>query len=424
MADLEHAWRSSREEGFVLDDLTGIPLLSSVLGRVEEELRRREQVGFLYFDVVQFDHLRQTYGPATARALLEALGETLKSQRGKLFRDEDLVAVGGRGTDYFVMFLFSPPRRKPRFSEADFKLISYRVVQKLSNILAEKASALGIKEKVDFHSGHTVLAWEEGIPVERLVQEAQKEAALKSKLDEILVTFVSNVTHELRTPLTCIRGYAETLLEGALEDRELTERWLDTIIQEAQRLERLIHDLLDLSMIEAQQIDFRFQPTDVRRLAEHTVQVLLPHGRKAGVSVRTEMEPDIPSVRVDPDRISQVLTNLVDNAIKYSPPQGEVVVRVLNHAGGVAIEVTDHGTGMPDSELSRIFERFYRVEKGRSARHGGRGLGLAIAKHIVEAHGGALTVRSTLGQGSTFRVELPSDVSWLEENSPSEEELE
>ncbi len=410
------------EGGVLHDDLTGLPILSSVLEQVEFYLQRRDQVGFLYFDVVQFHLLRETYGREVAEALLEALGQALASQRGKLFRDRDLVAVGGRGADYFVIFLFSPPRHKLSFSQSDLKLISYRVVQKLNNLLNEKAAFLGIKEKIDFHSGYTVISRDPGTPVERLVYEAQKEAALKSELDEILVTFISNVTHELRTPLTCIKGYAETLLEGALEDHELARRWLEVIGGEAERLERLINDLLDVSMMEAQQVEFHFEPTDLLALARRTAEVLMPHASKAGVHLAVRGTDPIPLVQADRDRLSQVLLNLVDNAIKYSPPGAEVTLRLaLGAPGWVLLEVADRGTGIPAGQLSRIFERFYRVEKGRGARHGGRGLGLAIAKRIAEAHGGDLSVESQMGAGSTFRLDLPVEGPFVEEGRDEED---
>ncbi len=398
------------EKGVCLDDLTGLPVLSSVLDQVEYHLTQGDQVGFLYFDVVQFHLLTEAYGRRVSDSLLQALGETLSSQRGKLFRERDLVAVGGRGADYFVIFLFSPPRHKERFAPSDLKLISYRVLQKLTNILNEKASVLGVKEKIDFHSGYTIIARDPETSVERLVYEAQKEAALKSELDEILVTFVSNVTHELRTPLTCIKGYAETLLEGALEDPDLARRWLEVIGEEAERLERLINDLLDVSMIEAQQVEFRPEPTDLEALARRTAEVLLPHASKAGVTLEVVVENGVPVVQADRDRLNQVLFNLVDNAIKYSPAGSAVTIRIRQRPSGwLVLEVIDRGTGIPDSQLSRIFERFYRVEKGRGARHGGRGLGLAIAKRIVEAHGGDLTVDSQMGAGCIFRMELPRE---------------
>ncbi|MEW6278629.1 MAG: ATP-binding protein [Candidatus Eremiobacterota bacterium] len=397
-------------------DVAGLPVLGSVLDRVEQELAQRAQVGFIYFDVVQFHTLVENYGAEVAESLRSLLAQTLVRQRGRLFRDEDLVAVGGAGSDYFVIYLFSPPRRKDSFSPSDLKMVSFRVLQKLTNLLNERAAQLGVNQKIDLRSGYTVIKHDPRLPVDKLVEEARKEAALKSELEEILVTFVSNVSHELRTPLTCIKGYAETLLEGAVDDRELTTRWLTIISEEARRLERLIHDLLDLSMIEAQQVALNCSPVSLPHLAQRTVDVLSAYAQKGEVTV--ECDAETVEVRADEDRISQVLTNLLDNAIKYSHAGGLVTVRVRKGEYNAVVEVQDRGAGIPEQEVSRVFERFYRVEKGRTARFGGRGLGLAIAKNIVEAHGGELQVESKLGEGSTFRMLLPFNAdreNWMDD---------
>ena len=391
-----------------------LPFLDGVLERVEKELKQREQVGFLYFDVVEFSALIDSYGPEVGHGLLQSLSETLNKQRGKLFRDEDLIAVGGPAVDFFVIYLFSPPRRKETFAKSDLKLISNRVLQKLSYIINETAARLGVQQKVDLRGGYTVLKYDPNVPVDRLVYEARKEAALKTELEEIMLTFVSNVSHELRTPLTCIKGYAETLLEGALSEPELAMRWMKVIHEEAGRLERLIRDLLDLSMIEAHQVEMHFDEVDLGALVHHTAAVLTPHGKTTGVTIEVDMPENPPLWRADEDRLSQVVTNLVDNAIKYSPANGVVTIQVSFTRDHAEIAVVDRGTGIPEEELPRIFERFYRVEKGSAARFGGRGLGLSIAMHIVEAHGGELRVESKLKEGTRFRVTLPAgDATWL-----------
>ncbi|CAN0499759.1 unnamed protein product, partial [Phaeothamnion confervicola] len=184
---------------------------------------------------------------------------------------------------------------------------------------------------------------------------------------------------ELRTPLTCIKGYTETLLEGALEDTALARRWLNVINDEAQRLERLINDLLDLSMIEAHQVEMKFSLVDLVGILKHAAAILEPHGKKGKVSIRLDLpKKPAPLWHADEDRLSQVILNLIDNAIKYSPADGEVIVKLRTDKEKARIEIIDHGTGMPEEELPRIFERFYRVEKGSSASFGGRGLGLSI----------------------------------------------
>lgn len=396
----------------IIDKLTGLPLLSSVYEKVKEEMGSREEVGFLYFDVVQFSGLQQSYGWEVCESLLRSLGRTLKEQRGKLFRDQDLLAVGGPGADYFVIFLFSPPRHKKKFATHDLKLISYRILQKLTNIINEEGAKLGIKERIDFHSGYTVIIPDPQLNVERLVYEAQKEATLKSQVEEIMVQFISNVSHELRTPLTCIKGYAETLLEGAMNDPQLCTRWLTIISDEAQRLERLINDLLDLSMIETKQVQMRFKQVDISKVIQDTITVLHPYAQKQNVKMEVYIPRDLPLVNADEDRLRQVLTNLVDNAIKYSREGGKVKIKVNRNEGEIRVTVIDNGVGIPENELNRIFERFYRVGKGRGAKHGGRGLGLAIAKHIVEAHGGTIVARSNLGKGSRFIFTIPTEDIW------------
>jgi len=404
-------------ESLQLDKLTGLPLLSSVYPKVTEELSHRDEVGFLFFDIVQFTELIKTYGRGRCEDLLRIVGRILREQRGKLFREQDLVAVGGPAADYFVIFLFSPPRRKEKFATHDLKLISYRILQKLSNIVNEESARIGIAEKIDFHTGYTVIFPDPQLNVERLVYEAQKEAALKSQLEEVMVQFISNVSHELRTPLTCIKGYAETLLEGARSDEELCRRWLTIISEEAQRLERLINDLLDLSMIEAKRIELKYKQVDPKKLIEDTISVLHPHAAKSQIEMRVIIPADLPYLQVDEDRLRQVLVNLLDNAIKYSPKGGIVTIEAKSDSKEVSISVSDQGIGIPETELSRIFERFYRVEKGRSAKHGGRGLGLAIAKHIVEAHGGSIEAESSLGKGSRFTFTLPiDDTIWAAED--------
>ncbi len=389
-----------------------IPFIADILEQVAKELENRHQAGFLYFDVVEYLALRDKYGKAISEKLLAAIRSNLMGQRGRFFRDEDLVAVGGPGSDFFVVFLFAPPRRKEKFATTDLKLIATRATQKLFTALNDAARELNINETVEIRSGYTVIDHDPLLPIDRLVYEARKEAALKSHLDEIMITFVANVSHELRTPLTCIKGYTETLLEGAMEDPDLTRRWLSTILTETQRLERLIKDLLDISMMEADQVDLQMVPCDLKEIVSHTVTVLKPRAEDNKMKIVAEIPENAPLWKLDHDRISQVLTNLIDNAIKYSHPDTTVTVRLFFSAERATIEIQDEGQGIPAEDLPRIFERFYRVEKARATRFGGRGLGLSIAKHLIDAHGGELIAESEFGKGSKFIMTLPRQADW------------
>ena len=406
------------EDKITYDDTTGLPVLSSVYTRIKEELARRKQAGFLYFDIVDFRSLEEKYGYIKCQNLLELVGKTLRKQRRKLYRDEDLMVVGGKGLDYFVLFLFSTPRRKENFSNHDMKIITTRIKQKLINIIDEHSDELGIDEEIDFHTGYTVLKEDPFMEVERLIYEARKEAGFKAQLEEIMVQFIANVSHELRTPLTSIKGYTETLLEGAMNDANLCERWLEVIYSESQRLERLINDLLDLSMLEAEQVELNLKELDIREVVKNVISILHPQASRDKVKITASFPDNLPKLTFDEDRIKQVLLNLIHNAVKYSPENGEVKVQGEELEREVRISISDEGAGIPQKHLDKIFERFYRVEKNMAKTAGGRGLGLAIARHIVETHGGNIGATSKVGNGSSFYFTLP-----IEPIFPADEEV-
>lgn len=389
-----------------IDSITGLPLLTSTYKRVEEALKTRDQIGFIYFDVVEFTEIERKYGQNIAFKLLHMLGTTLSQERGHVFRKEDMVAIAYPGSDKFIVFLFSPPRRKERFADYDLKLISYRVLQGLSGIINEKSNELGISEKIFFYSGYTIIQPNKKLNTEQLIYEAERTASLRCQIEEVMAQFVSNITHELRTPLTCIKGYVETLLEGAKDNPVICEQFLKVILEESERLNRLINDLLDLSMIEAKQIEMRIQKIEMARVIEETVSILKPYAEKNQVTINLELPKKIPIIFADEDRIRQVVINLIHNAIKYTKPGGKIDVSIKKRKIDLIVYVKDYGPGIPTRDQKNVFERFYRVEKKVTSK-GGRGLGLAIAKNIIEAHGGNIGVEGKLGQGCTFHFTLP-----------------
>jgi two-component system phosphate regulon sensor histidine kinase PhoR len=224
------------------------------------------------------------------------------------------------------------------------------------------------------------------------------------RLETVRRDFVANVSHELRTPLSSIKAMSETLLGGALEDGEVAKHFLETIIEETDRLVRLSADLLDLSRIELRpviKVD-----SDIADLIDDVVARLDSQRDKAGLTLSVDIERPL-MAPCDTDEIAQVLVNLLDNAIKYTPRGGSVEVRAHLRKNRVGIEVTDTGIGILQQDIPRLFERFYRTDKARSRQSGGTGLGLSIVKHIVERHGGELWVRSEYNRGSTFGFTIP-----------------
>ncbi len=218
--------------------------------------------------------------------------------------------------------------------------------------------------------------------------------------------FVANVSHELKTPLAAIRGYAETLVDGALDERATALRFSARILEQSRRLGELIDDLLTLSRLESTEPIRAAERVDLGELAAEAVELVA--ARAAAKPVALELDPgSSPAVDGDWEGLLRLLTNLLDNAIKYNHPGGSVSVRLSEVDGQARMEVTDRGIGIPPLHLARIFERFYRVDSGRARDEGGTGLGLAIVKHVAQAHGGRVEVESTLGAGTTFRVLLP-----------------
>lgn len=226
------------------------------------------------------------------------------------------------------------------------------------------------------------------------------------KLEKIRSDFVANVSHELKTPLTSIKGFVETLLDGAVEDTSHAREFLQIIQEHTNRLNNLINDLLDLSYLESREVGIDKKEICLRELVDRVVVGFGAQMKRKGVNASVDI-PDGLNVSADPGKMEQVFTNLIDNAIKFNKPNGTVYIEYRDEGPRAKITVIDTGTGIPAKDLPRIFERFYRVDKARSRELGGTGLGLAIVKHIVELHGGIAGVESTEGLGSKFWFTLP-----------------
>lgn len=226
------------------------------------------------------------------------------------------------------------------------------------------------------------------------------------RLETIRRDFISNVSHELRTPLASLKALTETLRDGALEDREAALRFLSRMETEVDALTQMVNELLELSRIESRQVPFQLTATPVADIIVPPVERLRPQAERAGLDLTVTLAPELPLVHADIERAQQVITNLVHNAIKFTPAGGHIVISAQVMGDEMVISVRDTGVGISAEDLPRIFERFYKADRARSG--GGTGLGLAIAKHIVQAHGGRIWAESDgEGQGSTFYFTLP-----------------
>jgi len=227
------------------------------------------------------------------------------------------------------------------------------------------------------------------------------------RLERVRRDFVANVSHEFKTPLTAIQGFSETLLNGALDDKANRNRFVEIIREHAWRLARLTNDLLKLSRIEAGRLELEMRAIRVEGLVSHCVETARLKADAKEIEIRVNLSENTPAVRGDGAQLAEVLQNLLDNAVQYTQPGGTIDVKTRFDGKEVVFTVADTGIGIPESDLERIFERFYRVDAARSREAGGTGLGLAIARHIVDAHSGRIWVESAIGQGSRFHFSVP-----------------
>jgi len=226
------------------------------------------------------------------------------------------------------------------------------------------------------------------------------------RLEKIRRDFVANVSHELRTPVCSIKGYSETLLEGALHDKNNAEDFLKIIYSDCERLAKLIDDILDLAKIESDNLALNLKSCDVKEIVQRIVSGMSMRIKAKSLDINVKIPDQIAGIMADENRIAQVLVNLIENALKYTK-RGEISISALEEGDFLRINVTDTGIGIPEKDIPRLFERFYRVDKARSKELGGTGLGLSIVKHIVYAHNGKVSVQSAQGKGSVFSFTVP-----------------
>jgi signal transduction histidine kinase len=246
-----------------------------------------------------------------------------------------------------------------------------------------------------------------GAAFNEMARELEIEEGRRDELDRLKDEFVLTASHELRSPLTSVQGFAELLM---LDKDSLTPRQLETveiILDNCRHLVRLLNDLLDLARSDAGRLSIRPQPTEVATLVEDVVRTMRAQTESASQTLTGQVEPGLPLINVEADRIRQILVNLLTNAHEYTPKGASIGVAAHAVGAEVEISVSDNGPGIPPDQLERIFERFTRGDAGLTQRVGGTGLGLAISKSLVELHGGSISAESTLGQGSIFHVRLP-----------------
>jgi two-component system, OmpR family, phosphate regulon sensor histidine kinase PhoR len=409
-------------DGRVLADTEGDPdrmenhrqrpeVMEALNGRVGQSIRRSPTVGeeFLYVAVPS------PQGAMRVAVPMSAMAEQVNSIRKRLLFSTALAFVPAiLIAGFFARYVSSRLGRiidyAGKLAEGNFRARLERPGTDELGILSGKLNETGEK-------------------LEKMFEELQREHQELEKLERVRKDFVINVSHELRTPLASIQGYTETLLNGAIEDKQYNVRFLDIIRQNAERLSNLAADLLTLSRIELKTQKFQFASYYVNVLLLDCVDSMRPMADRKEIELHIEYTEEDAEVFCDSKAVHQALGNLMDNAIKYTPEGGGIYVGARPAAGPAGagryyeFYVRDTGIGIPAEELPRLFERFYRVDKARSRELGGTGLGLAIVKHLARAHGGDVRVESEMGKGSTFCFTLPVDDEGVLEDKPLQSEL-
>ncbi len=227
------------------------------------------------------------------------------------------------------------------------------------------------------------------------------------KLEQVRMDFIANVTHEIKTPLTAIIGYLETIQSGAINDVAETKRFVDIILKQAERLNRLVEDLLTISNIEMKEVVLNFENVALASAVNNVISLMQTKADLKKIVICSQVPDNFIPIKADRDKLAQILLNILDNAVKFTPEGGQVVIEAEASESNVVVSVTDNGSGVPSDEVPRLGERFYRVDKSRSRDLGGTGLGLSIVKHLMIAHGGRMEIESQLGKGTKVSLYFP-----------------
>jgi len=246
-----------------------------------------------------------------------------------------------------------------------------------------------------------------GYPQEDKTMIVFHDVTRLKKLEKVKEDFVANVTHEIRTPLTAIIGYLETIKNGAIGNIDETKKFVDIILNQAERLNRLVEDLLTLSHIELKELKFNFENVSINAAITNVISLVEAKAKEKKITIHNNVRENFPMIRADKDKLTQIFVNILDNAVKFTPESGRITIAAKEADAYTAVSISDTGIGVPRDEIQRLGERFYRVDRSRSRDLGGTGLGLSIVKHLMIAHGGRMEIESELGRGTTVSLLFP-----------------
>ncbi|MCS6955371.1 MAG: HAMP domain-containing histidine kinase [Candidatus Calescibacterium sp.] len=384
----------------------------SCLDFIESRLIEQELIGLITFELTSAGLIKEKYGTDFYQKLFRNICEFLLSLKGRIFRQDDLVLINDYRDDQIILLLISKPRYKKSLDIYNLKIAAIRIISEIkTNIIKESIEFEKIKNIIDNISyGYALVRYDKNKSIRSIIFDSFSEAYLRQKFDEISEKIISMVSHELRTPLTSIKGFAETILQEDLSKEEVM-KFVHIIYNESNRLNNLVNAILDISRIEAAKVHFKRKKFDIKDIVENVLELVYPRIKSSDLTINREYSDDEDYiVFADEEKVEQILLNLIDNAIKYTPFGGEITIGISKQDSEILVSISDTGIGIPDKEKPHIFEKFFRTSISMSVAQG-TGLGLVIVKYLVETLGGKIWFESQLSVGTTFYFTLPSNES-------------
>jgi signal transduction histidine kinase len=400
----------------MVDDISqdNFSYISNNYELITKVLKENKVLGFLVIEVSNSNKIKELYTKEFYNKVFNFITNLFFNLKGKVYRNQDLVFINDFKDNQLILLLVSKPRNKEELDMYNLKLAAIRIISEIKSQLFTIKEFQDIKEIIkeianSLNYGYCIIKYDKLKDIRDIIFDAFRESYIRQKFDELSDKIISMVSHELKTPLTSIKGFAETIIQEDLNKSEII-KFANIIYNEADRLNRLVNSLLNLSRLESAKVNFNIKKVDIKEIVESVIELMYPKIKSSNIKLNREYEDEvIYEALADQDKIEQIIINLVDNAVKYTPKEGTITIGLKNKESEVLVYVKDTGIGIPENEKHKIFEKFYRTTISSSISQG-IGLGLVITKYLVEGQGGKIWFESQENVGTTFYFTLPKNI--------------
>jgi len=381
---------------------------------IAKVLKENKVLGFLAVEISNSNKIKELYTKEFYNKIFNFITHLFFNLKGKVYRNQDLFFINDFKDNQLILLLVSKPRNKEELDMYNLKLAAIRIISEIKSQLFTIKEFENIKDIIkeiadSLNYGYCIIKYDELKDIKDIIFDAFRESYIRQKFDELSDKIISMVSHELRTPLTSIKGFAETIIQEDLNKSEII-KFANIIYNEADRLNRLVNSLLNLSRLESAKVNFNIKNVDIKEIIENVIELMYPKIKNSNIKLNREYEDEIIyKALADEDKTEQIIINLIDNAVKYSPNGGTITIGIENKESEVLVYVKDTGIGIPENEKHKIFEKFYRTTISISISQG-TGLGLVITKYLVEGQGGKIWFESQENIGTTFYFTLPKNI--------------